>query len=66
MTYEDRCKLLNWNTPKKGKTYQTLVKCYKTLFNLNGMSFHEALDYRFTSMTIVNHKYTFYNELPRL
>ena len=46
MTCEDRCKLLNWDTPKKRKTYQTLVKCYKTLFNLNGMSFHEVLDYR--------------------
>ena len=59
MTYEDRFKLLNWDTLKKRKTYQTLVKCYKTPFNLNGMSFHEVLDCRFTSKTRVNHNTRF-------
>ena len=65
-SYQERCKLLKWDTLEKRRTYQSLVECYKTVFNLNNISFHEVSDYKFTNKTRVNHKYTLYTKLPRL
>ena len=66
MSYQKRCKLLKWDTPEKRRTYQSLVERYKTVFNLNGIPFHEVFEYKFTNKTRVNHKYTLYTKLPRL
>ena len=66
MSYQERCTLLKWGTLEKRRTYQSLVECYKTVFNLNGISFHEVSDYKFTNKTRVNHKYTLYTKLLRL
>ena len=35
MPYEERCKLLNWNSLQHRREYLSLVECYKTVFGLN-------------------------------
>lgn len=43
MSYEDRCKLLKWDTLEKRREYFSLLECYKTVFGLNGIAFDEVL-----------------------
>ena len=41
MPYEERCKLLNWNSLQHRREYLSLVECYKTVFGLNGLDFKQ-------------------------
>ena len=42
MSYEERCELLGWTTLERRREYFSLVECYKTVFELNGL---ECRDY---------------------
>ena len=42
MSYEDRCELPGWSTLERRREYFSLVECYKTVFELNGL---ECRDY---------------------
>ena len=42
MPYEERCELLGWSTLERRREYFSLVECYKTVFELNGL---ECRDY---------------------
>ena len=42
MSYEERCELLGWSTLERRREYFSLVECYKTVFELNGL---ECRDY---------------------
>ena len=42
MSYEDRCELLGLSTLERRREYSSLVECYKTVFELNGL---ECRDY---------------------
>lgn len=66
MPYDQRCKLLKWNSLEKRRVYLSLVECYKTVFNLNGITFDEIFEYKHIKKTRANHKYTLYTKLPRI
>jgi hypothetical protein len=57
MSYEDRCKILKWNTLEKRREFLSLVECYKTVFGLNGISFEEVFEYKQYRATRTNHAY---------
>ena len=42
MSYEERCESLGWSTLERRREYFSLVECYKTVFELNGL---ECRDY---------------------
>ena len=42
MSYEERCELLGWSTLERRREYFSLIECYKTVFELNGL---ECRDY---------------------
>ena len=44
MPYEERCKLLNWNSLQHRREYLSLVECYKTVFGLNGLDFNDYFE----------------------
>ena len=44
--YEQRCKRLKWDTLEKRRVYLSLVECYKTVFNLNGITFAEIFEFK--------------------
>ena len=66
MSYEDRCKILKWNTLEKRREFLSLVECYKTVFGLNGISFEEVFEYKQYRATRTNHTYTLYPKRPRI
>ena len=66
MPYEDRCELLKWNTLEKRREFLSLVECYKTVFDLNGISFAEVFEYKQYHATRTDHAYTLYPKLPRI
>ena len=53
--YEDRCKILKWNTLEKRREFLSLAECYKTVFGLNGISFEEVFEYKQYRATRTNH-----------
>ena len=66
MHYDQRCLLLKWDTLEKRRSYLSLVECYKTVFNLNGIIFDEIFEYKHSTRTRANHKYALYTKLPRI
>lgn len=66
MPYEERCELLKWNTLEKRRTYFSLIECYKTVFNLNGIKFKEVLNYKHLNKTRANHKFSLYTKLSKI
>ena len=65
MTYEDRCKTLNWPILEKRRKYLSLVDCYKTVFELNGLLFNEFFEYSKVKSTRANHNYKLHVKLAR-
>jgi hypothetical protein len=66
MSYLDRCVLLKWNTFEKRREYLSLIKCYKTVFGLNGINFDEVFEYKKSRKTRSNHKYSLYTKISRV
>ena len=46
--------------------YLSLLECYKTVLNLNGITFDEIFEYKHSKKTEANHNYTQYTKLPRI
>ena len=44
MAYEDRCKILKWNSLERRREFLSLVECYKVVLNLNGLNFSEYFE----------------------
>ena len=44
IAYEDRGKILKWNSLERRREFLSLVECYKTAFNLNGLNFSDYLE----------------------
>ena len=51
MRYEQRCKHLKWDTLVKRRVYLSLVERYKTMFNLNGITFAEIFEFKHMKKT---------------
>ena len=51
MLYEQRCKLLKWDTLEKRRAHLSLVECYKTVFNLNDITFADIFEFKLTKNT---------------
>ena len=51
MRYEQRCKHLKWDTLVKRRVYLSLVERYKTMFNLNGITFAEIFEFEHMKKT---------------
>ena len=66
MSYEDRCKLLNWPTLSDRKTFLSLVECYKIVFGFYHLKFEDFLDFATTRSTRANHQYKLYVKPARL
>ena len=67
MPYNERCKLLKWDTLEKRRKFLSLVECYKIVYELNGgITFSEVLEYRHSKRTRSNHQYTLYPKLPKI
>ena len=45
MQYEERCRLLNWNSLQHRREYLSLVECYKIVFGLNCLDFNDYFEY---------------------
>jgi len=45
MSYEERCELLGWGTLERRREYSSLVECYKTVFELNGLEWRDYFEY---------------------
>ena len=57
MPYEERCKLLNWNSLQHRREYLSLVECYKTVFGLNGLDFNDYFECCRSKSTRANHPF---------
>lgn len=66
MPYEQRCKLLKWDSLEKRRIYLSLVECYKTIHNLNGISFEIVFEVKPLKRTRANHKYILPPKLPKI
>ena len=66
MSYEDCCKLLQWNTLEERREYFSLIECYKIVFDLNGINFNEVFECKKSKITRANHKYSLYTKLSRI
>ena len=51
MPYEQHCKHLKWDTLEKRRVYLSLVERYKTVFNINGITFAEIFEFKHTKKT---------------
>ena len=44
MVYEERCKILKWNSLEQRRDFLSLVECCKIVFNLNGLNFSDYFE----------------------
>ena len=66
MAYEDRCKILKWNSLEGRRDFLSLVECYKIVFNLNGLNFSDYFELRKSTKTRSNHQYKIQTKLAKL
>ena len=62
MAYEERCKILQWNSLVQRRHFLSLVECYKIVFNLNGLNFELCRNTKSRS----NHPYKLQTKLAKL
>ena len=62
MAYEERCKILKWNSLVQRRHFLSLVECYKIVFNLNGLNFELCRNTKLRS----NHPYKLQTKLAKL
>ena len=66
MAYEDRCKILKWNSLEWRREFLSLVECYKIVFNLNGLNFSDYFELCKSTKTRSNHQYKIQTKLAKL
>jgi hypothetical protein len=66
MLYEEHCIILKLNTLEERREYISLIECYKTVFDLNGVKFNEVFEFKKSQKTRANHKYSLYIKLGRI
>ena len=66
MQYEERCRLLNWNSLQHRREYLSLVECYKTEFRLNGLDFNDYFEYCRSKSTRANHPFKIQTKSGRI
>ena len=66
MPYEERCKLLNWNSLQHRREYLSLVECYKTVFGLNGLDFNDYFECCRSKSTRANHPFKIQTKSARI
>ena len=66
MAYEDRCKILEWNSLERRREFLSLVECYKIVFNLNGLNFSDYFELCKSTKTRSNHQYKTQTKLAKL
>ena len=66
MAYEERCKLLKWNSLVRRREFLSLVECYKIVFNLNGLNFSDYFELCRNTKTRSNHPYKIQTKLAKL
>ena len=60
MSYEDRCRLLNWQTLEKRREFLSLVQCYKIVFGIDSLPFSDFFELTKCNRTRTNHDYKLY------
>ena len=66
MAYEDRCKILKWNSLERRREFLSLVECYKVVLNLNGLNFSEYFKTCGSTKTRSNYQYKMQTKLENL
>ena len=67
IAYEDRGKILKWNSLERRREFLSLVECYKTAFNLNGLNFSDYFELLCGSTkTRSDHQYKIQTKLAKL
>ena len=66
MPYEDRCKLLKWPTLSTRRDYLTLIECYKIVFGLGILDFHDFFEFTKVRSTRANHSFKLYVKAARI
>ena len=61
MSYEDRCRLLNWKTLEKRREL-SLVQCYKIVFGIDSLPFSDFFELTKCNRTRANHDYQLYEK----
>ena len=60
MSYEDRCRLLKWQTLEKRREFLSLVQCYKIVFGIDSLPFSDFFELTKSNRTRANHDYKLY------
>ena len=66
MAYEERCKILKWNSLVHRRDFLSLVECYKIVFNLNGLNFSDYFELCRNTKSRSNHPYRLQTKLAKL
>jgi hypothetical protein len=66
MAYEERCNILNWSSLERRREYFSLIECYKTVFNLNGLNFSDYFEHCQSKKTRANHPYESQTKFTRV
>ena len=60
MSYEDRCRLLNWQTLEKRREFLSLIQCYKIVLGIDSLPFSDVFELTKCNRTRANHNYKLY------
>ena len=60
MSYEDRCRLLNWQTLEKRREFLSLIQCYKIVLGIDSLPFSDFFELTKCNRTRANHDYKLY------
>ena len=66
MAYEDRCKILKWNSLERRREFLSLVECYKVVLNVNGLNFSDHFELCRSTKTRSNYQYKIQTKLAKL
>ena len=66
MAYEERCKILKWNSLEQRRDFFSQVECYKIVFNLNGLNFSDYFELCRNTKLRSNHPYKLQTKLAKL
>ena len=60
MSYEDRCRLLKWQTHEKRSEFLSQVQCYKIVLGIDSLPFSHFFESTKCNRTRANHDFTLY------
>ena len=60
MSYEDRCRLLNWQTLEKRREFLSLIQYYKIVLGIDSLPFSDFFELTKCNRTRANHDYKLY------